>query len=67
MLVTTGAEELIETLKARSGDLMFHQSGGCCKGSQPMCFGKGEFHTGSSDVLLGTIAGCTFFYEPRPV
>ena len=40
---------------------MFHQSGGCCDGSSPMCFEKGEFIVGSSDVWLGDIAGCDFF------
>lgn len=40
---------------------MFHQSGGCCDGSQPMCFPKGEFRTSDSDVLLGEIAGCGFY------
>ncbi|MDB5134138.1 MAG: hypothetical protein JWP37_741 [Mucilaginibacter sp.] len=40
---------------------MFHQSGGCCDGSQPMCFEKGEFKVGESDVYLGDIDGCAFF------
>lgn len=40
---------------------MFHQSGGCCDGSTPMCFEKGEFKTGDSDVLLGEIANCEFY------
>jgi uncharacterized protein (DUF779 family) len=43
------------------GPLMFHQSGGCCDGSQPMCFADGEFKTGSSDVCLGEVDGCRFF------
>ena len=37
---------------------MFHQSGGCCDGSSPMCFEVGEFHVGGSDVMLGNIQGC---------
>jgi uncharacterized protein (DUF779 family) len=61
VLVTAAAAELIATLKAKHGDLMFHQSGGCCDGSQPMCFEKGEFKTGSSDIKLGEIEGCEFF------
>ncbi|MEI7472940.1 MAG: DUF779 domain-containing protein [Chitinophagaceae bacterium] len=61
VLVTAAAAELIATLKAKHGDLMFHQSGGCCDGSQPMCFEKGEFKTGSSDIKIGEIAGCEFF------
>lgn len=55
------AEELIEKLRERHGELMFHQSGGCCDGSQPMCFPKGEFKVGGSDVCLGEIAGCEFW------
>jgi len=52
---------LIERLRAAHGDLLFHQSGGCCDGSAPMCFPAGEFRVGAQDVLLGTIAGCPFF------
>jgi aldehyde dehydrogenase len=48
-------------LGQKHGDLMFHQSGGCCDGSSPMCFNQGEFHVGSSDILLGNIAGCPFY------
>lgn len=55
------AKEMIAVLKRRFGDLMFHQSGGCCDGSQPMCFEKGDFKTGDSDVKLGEIEGCEFF------
>jgi len=40
---------------------MFHQSGGCCDGSQPMCFAEGEFKTGNSDVCLGEVGGCRFY------
>lgn len=40
---------------------MFHQSGGCCDGSSPMCYQQGDFITGSSDVKLGEIHGCEFF------
>ena len=58
---TPKAHELIGTLKNLHGPLMFHQSGGCCDGSQPMCFTKGEFKTGDSDVLLGEIDGCEFY------
>ena len=49
------AVALMETLRAKYGPLMFHQSGGCCDGSSPMCFPLGEFMTGDSDVLLATI------------
>ncbi|WP_404454360.1 DUF779 domain-containing protein [Virgibacillus necropolis] len=62
--VTDEALKLIETLKETHGDLMFHQSGGCCDGSSPMCYPRGEFRTGDSDVLLGEI-GDTPFYMAR--
>ncbi len=58
---TVAAIELIERLKGQFGKLMFHQSGGCCDGSQPMCFGEGEFKTGSSDICLGVVGGCRFY------
>jgi uncharacterized protein (DUF779 family) len=59
--LTDKAKELILSLKKDHGDLMFHQSGGCCDGSQPMCFQKGEFYLGSSDVCLGEIEDCEFW------
>ena len=59
--VTEKATELINELKERHGELMFHQSGGCCDGSQPMCFPKGEFKIGGSDVCLGEVDGCEFW------
>ncbi|NHM06225.1 DUF779 domain-containing protein [Flavobacterium sp. CYK-4] len=59
--LTPKASELIAELKARYGALMFHQSGGCCDGSQPMCFEKGDFRLGQSDVCLGTIDDCEFW------
>lgn len=40
---------------------MFHQSGGCCDGSQPMCFPEGEFKVGGSDICLGEIEQCKFY------
>ena len=52
---TAGAIELIERLWAMHGPLMFHQSGGCCDGSSPMCYQAGEFKTGGQDILLGTL------------
>ncbi len=61
VIATDKALELIDKLKSLHGPLMFHQSGGCCDGSQPMCFNKGEFKTGGSDVKLGEISGCEFF------
>jgi uncharacterized protein (DUF779 family) len=59
--ITPEAEAVLEQLRAKNGDLMFHQSGGCCDGSSPMCYPKGEFIVGSSDVWLGEVAGCDFY------
>ena len=50
--VTPAAADLIRSLRGQHGPLMFHQSGGCCDGSAPMCYPEGEFRTGASDVLL---------------
>lgn len=62
VLITDAAKEVIDTLKKRFGsELMFHQSGGCCDGSSPMCFEKGDFKVGSQDVWLGEVYGCDFF------
>ena len=55
--VTQAAKELIAELKTLHGDLFFHQSGGCCDGSSPMCFAKGDFIIGYSDIGLGEIEG----------
>lgn len=51
--VTEAAAALVRTLTDTHGPVMFHQSGGCCDGSAPMCYPLGEFRTGGSDVLLG--------------
>ena len=59
ILATPKAESWIARLAAMHGPLMFHQSGGCCDGSAPMCFPRGEFRVGAQDVLLGTLAGDT--------
>ena len=61
VVATREAEDLIARLKEKHGPLLFHQSGGCCDGSSPMCFPLTEFRTGPSDVLLGGIAGCPFY------
>jgi uncharacterized protein (DUF779 family) len=57
VLITEAAVELLRRLQARHGPLMFHQSGGCCDGSSPMCYLDGEFIVGDRDVLLGMIEG----------
>jgi uncharacterized protein len=59
--VTNAAREVIDQLRKEHGELMFHQSGGCCDGSSPMCYPKDEFRVGSNDVWLGQIHGCNFF------
>ncbi len=59
--VTDEAKKVIAELRAKNGALMFHQSGGCCDGSSPMCYADGEFLVGRSDVWLGAIDGCDFF------
>ncbi|HEX3547854.1 MAG TPA: DUF779 domain-containing protein [Mycobacterium sp.] len=57
VLITEAAVGLLLKLRARHGPLMFHQSGGCCDGSSPMCYPDGEFIVGDRDVLLGVIEG----------
>jgi uncharacterized protein (DUF779 family) len=54
-LITAAAVELLRKLQARHGPLMFHQSGGCCDGSSPMCYPEGEFIVGDRDVLLAML------------
>ncbi|WP_201008278.1 DUF779 domain-containing protein [Paenibacillus glycanilyticus] len=61
VLATESALKLIGRLRAKHGDVMFHQSGGCCDGSSPMCFPLGEFLIGDQDVLLGEIGGAPFY------
>ena len=58
---TPKALELIVKLEAIHGPVMFHQSGGCCDGSSPMCYPRGEFHVGASDVKLGEIGSAPFY------
>ncbi|MDH6448108.1 MULTISPECIES: DUF779 domain-containing protein [unclassified Streptomyces] len=53
--LTPAAAELLRRLREAHGPLMFHQSGGCCDGSAPMCYPAGEFRTGGSDVLLAEL------------
>ena len=61
VVATEAALQLIEQLKAKYGPLMFHQSGGCCDGSSPMCYPEKEFKVGGSDVLLGEIGAVPFY------
>ncbi len=61
VMATEAAVDLIHRLEQAHGPLLFHQSGGCCDGSSPMCYPRGEFRTGPSDVLLGEVAGCPVY------
>ncbi len=61
VIATEVAEALVRRLSAAHGRLMFHQSGGCCDGSAPMCYPLHEFRVGAQDVLLGTVAGAPFY------
>ncbi|RYY57801.1 MAG: DUF779 domain-containing protein [Chitinophagaceae bacterium] len=61
IVATPEAVTLIRKLKTTHGPLMFHQSGGCCDGSQPMCFAEGEFRLGGSDLHVGDVDGCGFY------
>ncbi|GAA4709345.1 DUF779 domain-containing protein [Phytohabitans rumicis] len=53
--ITPAAADVLRSLRGAHGPLMFHQSGGCCDGSSPMCYPEGGFRTGSSDVLLAEL------------
>lgn len=61
VLISEGAKQILEQLKTEYGELMFHQSGGCCDGSSPMCFQKGELMLNETDVCLGELQGCSFY------
>lgn len=58
---TEAALELIAELQAEYGPVMFHQSGGCCDGSSPMCYAQGDFLISEADVKLGEIGGAPFY------
>ena len=59
---TQSALNLLSKLQEKYGEkLMFHQSGGCCDGSAPMCFQEGEFPLGDNDIKLGEIGGVPFY------
>jgi uncharacterized protein (DUF779 family) len=61
VLATDAALELIEHLKLKYGPIMFHQSGGCCDGSSPMCYPEGELIVGDQDIWLGEIGEAPFY------
>jgi uncharacterized protein (DUF779 family) len=64
VLATPAALELISRLKVEHGEILFHQSGGCCDGSSPMCYPVGDYLTASDDMHLGAIGGVEFFMSP---
>jgi uncharacterized protein (DUF779 family) len=59
--ITEKAAKVLEQLKDKHGDLIFHQSGGCCDGSSPMVFEKGDMYLDESDILLGALRGVNFY------
>src|ERR1700742_931160 len=59
--ITAAAAQIVEKLQHQHGPLLFHQSGGCCDGSAPMCYPAGDFRVGPQDVHLGEIAGTPFY------
>ena len=61
VIATDATKSLMTVLEVKHGPLVFHQSGGCCDGSAPMCFAEGEFKLGGGDVLMGEIAGSPFY------
>ncbi len=61
VIATPAAVDLIERLRAKHGPVLFHQSGGCCDGSSPMCYPQDDFIVCDRDVRLGEIAGAPFY------
>lgn len=64
VLLTEAALALIGRLRAKHGEIFFHQSGGCCDGSSPMCFALGDYILSPDDVEFGEIGGAKFFMSP---
>lgn len=58
---TPAALELLSEIVADHGPVLFHQSGGCCDGSAPMCYAQGDFKIGSNDIQMGEIGGMPFY------
>jgi uncharacterized protein (DUF779 family) len=59
--ITEKAKAVLDQLKAKHGDLIFHQSGGCCDGSAPMVFEEGDMYLDDSDILLGQLDGVNYY------
>jgi uncharacterized protein (DUF779 family) len=65
VIATPAALQAIRRLVVERGPIMFFQSGGCCDGSLPICFGRGEFLLSDHDILLGSVGGCPFYIDHR--
>ncbi|CAG9621676.1 DUF779 domain-containing protein [Sutcliffiella rhizosphaerae] len=65
VLATDSALKLIRKLESKHGPLLFHQSGGCCDGSSPMCYPKEDFLVGESDILLGVIGSNPIYMNKK--
>jgi uncharacterized protein (DUF779 family) len=63
--LTPAAAELLARLQAQHGPLLFHQSGGCCDGSSPMCFPRDDFRVGDREVFLGDVESTPFYMGPE--
>jgi uncharacterized protein (DUF779 family) len=61
VVATPLTEEWLIELKKQHGPLIFHQSGGCCDGSSPMCFPRDDYRIANNDVFLGEICGVEFY------
>ena len=61
MAITDKAIEVLNQLKEKHGELIFHQSGGCCDGSAPMIFEEGDMYLDDSDILLGQLDGVNYY------
>ncbi len=65
VIASNEALEVIDLLKKEHGELVFNQSGGCCDGTAPMCYEKGDFYVPSRNVKMGEIAQCEFFIDAQ--
>ncbi len=64
VVATDKALDLIKTLQDEHGEILFHQSGGCCDGSSPMCYGRSDYMVSDADVKLGVVGGVPFYMSP---
>ncbi|KIL44965.1 DUF779 domain-containing protein [Jeotgalibacillus soli] len=65
VVATDETLRLLELLKEKHGPLLFHQSGGCCDGSSPMCYPEGDLMIGKQDIKLGEIGGSAFYMNKK--